>query len=486
MKSLCVDGIAFSPEDRPGGCVLIKAKQRKKKNQQQRNRRKKLEVLTEGNRQMKKVISVALAAMMILMFCAACAEEAEDPVVIRVGDFSYSKSLVEFTMHTAADQSGVYWETLEPEEKEIIRDAVVEEVIGIGIIENKLTEKGMHDFTEAEEEILRARAQAQYDQAWQGLYRYATEKGIEVTEEQVSQWLDSMGYTLDMFRMSLEAVERQFRMFDLFCDPVNPTADEIDTFYLENFVIPDQAKYENNIALYEQDVYLSGNASFYTPEGYSLVKWVTVPYPDDVAEEARPFNIRFTLEEAEVMDAYNALGTAAATVEDFSDLIPYREAYDQAGEKMKAAEAELISALSKALPAAEAVKEKIERQMADGMTFDHAVRIYDETQAFADPDNPGTPFHPDSPNWTGNMYEAAASLTEPGQIAAPILTADGMYIFYYASDLAGGAHELTAEERDMVVQNAVYTGQLNQLKAMMETWKQEYEITADLTLLNME
>lgn len=216
------------------------------------------------------------------------------------------------------------------------------------------------------------------------------------------------------------------------------------------------------------------------------MKWVVVPYPKEVETKARPINIRFTLEEAEVTAAFNALAAAAATVEDFNDLKPLREAYDQAGEKLKATETELLEALGQGLPAAQAVKDKIVRQMAEGMTFDHAVRIYDETQAFADPENRGTPFHPDSPNWTGNTYQAAASLTEPGQIADPILTAEGMYIFYYAEDMIGGAHELSKEERDLVAQNAVYAARLKQLKELLETWKQEYEITMDLSLLNME
>ncbi len=440
----------------------------------------------EENRPMKRITVFFLLLLVLFPWCPVLAEEAEDPVVIRLGAFSYPRSLVEFTMHSAADQNGVNWEVLEPEEKEAIRDAVAEQIVGIGIIENKLQELGKHDFTPAEQELIRASAQNQYDASWQRLYRYATEQGVEITEKEVSEWLDSMGYTLDMFRMSLEAAERQFRMFDLFCDIFSPTDDEIDAYYLENYVEPDREKYENNIALYEQDVFLSGSESFFTPAGYRLVKWVVVPYPKEVETKARPINIRFTLEEAEVTAAFNALAAAAATVEDFNDLKPLREAYDQAGKKLKATETELLEALGQGLPAAQAVKDKIVRQMAEGMTFDHAVRIYDETQAFADPENRGTPFHPDSPNWTGNTYQAAASLTEPGQIADPILTAEGMYIFYYAEDMIGGAHELSKEERDLVAQNAVYAARLKQLKELLETWKQEYEITMDLSLLNME
>lgn len=435
---------------------------------------------------MKRFFCTVLAALCLIPCCCGLSEAAEDPVAVRVGEYTYSKSLVEFTMHTAADQNGIYWELLEQEDKERIRDAVIEQVIGIGLIENILKEKGMHDFSDAEEEIIRMRAQTQYDQAWQNLYRYASESGINVTDAQVSEWMNDRGYTLERFRMSLEAAERQFRVFSLFCDTFTPTEDEIDAYYLEKYVEGDRKKYENNLALYEQEVFIKGNESFYTPAGYRLMKWVVVPYPEDVTRNARPLAVRFSLQETEVMNAYNTLAYAAASVEDFNELKPLREAYDRAGEKLKATEAELMDVLRQALPAAEALKEKIVRRMAEGMTFDHAVRVYDEKQVFADPDNPGTPFHPDSSNWTGNLYTAALSLTEPGQISDPVPVADGMYILYCAGLLPEGAHQLTAQEREMVAQNIVYDAQLRQLMELMETWKQQYAIETDLSRLNLD
>ena len=435
---------------------------------------------------MKRMLCTVLALICLALSVAAFAEAADDPVVVRVGDYTYSKSLVEFTMRSLADQNGLFWELLTQEQKELIRDAVIDQVIGIGLIENKLKEKGRHDFTEAEEELIRASAQNQYDQTWQQLYRYMNENGVSVTQQQVSEWLDSMGYTVEMFYLSGLASERQFRMFELYCDDVALTDDEIDAYYLENFVNPDREKYEYDISAYEEEILLTGSESFFTPEGYRLMKWVVVPYPDDVADRARPVNIKATLAETETLSAYNALAEAAATVEDFNDLKPYREAYDEATAALAAATEELVAALSEAMPEAEAVKSKIVKQMSEGMTFDHAVRLYDSEQTYADPSNTGMFFHLDSPNWTEGMYEKMASLTEPGALSDPLVAQEGMFIFYYAGDVPAGIHELTEEERQMVAQNATYNTQLNQLMELMEGWKQDYTITVDLERIDLK
>ena len=141
----------------------------------------------------------------------------EDPIAVRVGKYSYPKSLLEFSMHAAADQNGMLWEMTDQETRDAIRDAVVEQFIGIGIIENKLAEQGKHNFSVLEDELIRTSAQSQYLQMWNSLYQYMTESGMKVTQEEVSEWMESLGYTMDRFYENALASERQFRMFSLYC-----------------------------------------------------------------------------------------------------------------------------------------------------------------------------------------------------------------------------------------------------------------------------
>ena len=446
-----------------------------------------MEKQKQGQEQPKKRKRYVLAAVLLsLLFCCAAAAEKADPVVIRVGDYEYTESLVSFTMRITADQNGLFWELLSPEEKEVIRDAVVNQIIGIGIIENKLKEQGRHDFSSAEEEQLRAYAQQQYDQSWLGLQQYLSENGVDVTPKEVSEWLDMRGYTLDMYYQSALAAERQFIMFGLYCDIPEPTEDEIDAYYLETFVEPDREKYAEHIDTYETEILTKGSESFYVPEGYRYIRWVTVPYPEEIREEAQPAALKVSLTDELVLEAYNRLGRAAAQVADLNDLRPYRDDYDAAVAENQTAGAVLTEILQKALPEAERVKADISRCLEDGMPFHSAVSFYDEAQIYADPSAEASMFHPDSTAWNNAVREAMASLTEPGQLSDPVITADGMIIFYYEGDVPSGAHALTGSERELVKQNAVYTAQLAKLNSLIEDWKPDYRIETDISLIHLD
>ena len=434
---------------------------------------------------MKRMLCLVLTAVSLMSIYAAFAEAADDPVVVRVGDYTYSKSLVEFTMRSLADQNGVLWEVLSPEEKEMFRDAAVRQIIGIGVIESRLNELGRHDFSATEEEILRATAQSQYEQMWTTLYQYMQNNDIKVTETQVTQWLSEVGYSQDMFLESVKASERQFRMFDIYCGGVEITDDEVVAYYQEKYVRPDQERYENNVALYEEEMLKLGNAAFYVPEGYKYLKYIQVEYPEQLVKEAQPLLMRLSLTDENVVTAFNALALAAASVEELDELIPYREIYFEIKAENDAAGEAYLDKLREALPMAEAVLEKVKKGLAAGQSFELLISLYSGDDTFADPENPGTPFHPESPNWTGPMQEAALTLKETGDVSGPVVITDGMYILYYAGDMPGGAHELTDEEFEQVKQNAIYEAKLQKLTGLIDEWTQDYDIETHPELLDL-
>lgn len=435
---------------------------------------------------MKKTVLSLVLALALLAGCFACAEGAEDPVAVRVGNYTYSKSLVEFTMRSAADAANTLWDALTAEEKEKIRDAAIRDIIGIGIIENKLTEWGRHDFTENEEELLRANAQTSYDQMWTSLYRYMEENDVEVSKEEVTAWLDEMGYTLDMYFENAKAAERQFRMFEIYCADVELSAEEIDTYYLEEYVNPDRERYENDISLFEQEMVSKNNEAFFVPEGYIRLKWILLSYPETLWKEAEPQLFRVYLANAETEAAYNELAEKAATAEDWNELDSYRDLYDRNKAESEEAAAALIEKLSEALPAAEAAKALIREALDSGVSFEQLVNKYSSNTDFADPENPGTMFHPDSPNWSERTREAILQLKQPGDLSDPVVMSEGIYLFYYAGDVPAGVHELTEEERRALEQTALYKAKLNHLTELLEGWEEEYEINVDLSVLSMD
>ena len=435
---------------------------------------------------MKRMLCAVLTLVCLTLPAAAFAEAADDPVVVQVGDYTYSKSLVEFAMRSLADQNGMLWEVLSPEEKEAFRDAAVRQIIGIGVIEAKLAELGKHDFTANEEELLRSSAQASYDQIWLDFYQYMRDNNADFTEKDVTEWLEEMGYTLDMFFENAKAIERQFRMFDLYCADVKLTDSEIDAYYQETYVKPDQERYEHDIPTYEKEILLLGNESFFVPEGYRYLKWIMIPYPDELLKETRPQLFQLYLTENALKAAYDAMAEAATVVEDMNELISYREAFDECKAKNRAAGDALAAKLSQALPMAEEIAAEVREKLRQGTAFEQLVTKYSADDTYADPANPGIPFHPDSLNWSERQREGIATLQNAGDISAPVLASEGIYLLYYAADVPSGAHVLTDEERDALSQTALYSAQLNRLNELLEGWKQDYIIITNESLLDMD
>lgn len=172
-----------------------------------------------------------LLLSLLLLLCGVSAlSEAEDPVAVRAGAFSYTKSLVQFAYTASLDVVQAFNGEVSDEDRRAMLDSTIERMIGIGVIENKLTELGQYDFTEDEISTLQYAAQQQYEQTWQELYEMLHEQDDSVTEEEVTEWLADEGYSVDAFYREALVNERQFRMLSIYCDDVSLTRDEIKHF----------------------------------------------------------------------------------------------------------------------------------------------------------------------------------------------------------------------------------------------------------------
>lgn len=134
---------------------------------------------------MKKIIAVII----VLLLCGiGWAEQADDPVVVRVGDFSYPLSLVQQSLDSGLKASSTLnGEQLSDEEKAQMAEDVIGNIVGIGLIEAKLTEAGQHDFTDEEIELMKSTASTRYEELWQGVYQMMVKNGMDVTEAEVSE-----------------------------------------------------------------------------------------------------------------------------------------------------------------------------------------------------------------------------------------------------------------------------------------------------------
>ena len=112
---------------------------------------------------MKRLICIL--SVFCLSLCALALAEADDPVVVRVGDFSFTKSQLQSAVDTNVELTGILSsQALTDEEKLAQRDEAIQRFVGVGLIQCKLREAGQNDFTPEEEENLRAAARNLYEQ----------------------------------------------------------------------------------------------------------------------------------------------------------------------------------------------------------------------------------------------------------------------------------------------------------------------------------
>jgi parvulin-like peptidyl-prolyl isomerase len=357
--------------------------------------------------------------------------------------------------------------------------------VGLGVIENKLSEAGRNDFTDAELESLNQTARSKYEELWQLLYQQMKQKDSGVSEEAVTAQLEDMGYTFDAIYDELVLQTRQNRAIELFCQDVILNQSQVDEYYEEQFVAPDRADYENDIDRYDQEILMNNNEAFFTPEGYRYIRQIVLEFPQEALDATASEKVRFTRAAQSMTYALQELTLAATQASDWSeDLAAAKAAYDEAAKALETARADYSSALEAAtLPLVEDKVNEIKGQFAAGIDFKSLVSRFSTDRTERNISGEGYPFHPQSKQWPENFRAAAAALEKPGEISAPVVTEQGVHIIYYDSDVPAGAHVLTDEERELLNTAALRYYQLKKLNGLIEEWEKDYDIETHPELL---
>ena len=436
---------------------------------------------------MKKTLCLVLIALLAaLTACPALSEAAADPVVVRVGDVTFTKSQLESAVDTDVTLSEMMTQKyLTDEEKLRQRDETINRFIGVGLIEMKLRDAGKDDFTAEEEETLRAAAMSQYEAMWQGIWQRAQQSDRGFTEDQVTEFMQEQGYTSDAIYEELKADERRHRAVALFCPNMTLTEDMVEKYYEAEFLLPDRQRYENDLDLYEQEILANHNEAFYTPAGYRAIQQVLLDYPDEVTRGLRNENAHVNEAARAVAEAVQKVTEAALSGDSWDDVAEPRAQYDEALEALKSAQQAYTDKRKElALPLVRETVDAIYAEIDAGIDFNSIINKYSTDKNEQNLDKGGYPVHPDSKNWPGEFLEAVRKLEKPGDTSGPVLTDMGIHILYYASDIPEGAHELTAEERSALNASALYYYQTLELEKQMEVWRNEYEIETHPELLD--
>ena len=431
-------------------------------------------------------VYLLILVLMLAMIAPAWGETAaEDPVVVRVGSISYPLSVVQASLDDTLDMAGALLDTpVTDEDRQAGVEAAIEKFVNMGLIENKLTEAGKNDFTQSEDELLKGAAQNKYEELWQILYQRMKQSNEEVSEEDVTDIMDAQGYTVEAIYDELVTSERNHRAVDLFCPDVTITQEQVDAYYEERFVAPERERYQDNVALFEEEIVAANGESFYIPEGYRYIRQITLDYPKEATKAAKGLEKELSSAVQAVATAFQKLSVAATQVEDLNDLKELRAEYDSANEAaMARREAWLAKLQAESEPLLEETFRDIEARFAAGIDFKTLIEDYSTDKTEKNLSGDGYLFHPDSTSWPAAFVSAAKALAQPGDISKPVYSETAIHILFYAADAPAGEHALTEEERTQLNAATLQYYQNERLLELCDTWKANYDIETHPELL---
>ena len=240
-----------------------------------------------------------------------------------------------------------------------------------------------------------------------------------------------------------------------------------------------------NLDLYETEIIAQKNESFYTPEGYRAIKQILLAYPKEAERAVKNERARYNLAAQAMTEVMQQLLSAATQAESWEDMKDAKAAYDAAEAELKEARAELVKKRNAAArPLIQPTADAILEEFSAGIDIDTLIKRYSTDTNEANTTGGGYPFHPDSKNWTEEFSAAASKLRKPGEISQPVFSDLGIHILYYASDIPGGEHELTAQEEEILTASATDYYQGLELQKLIAEWKPDYEIETHPELMD--
>ena len=434
---------------------------------------------------MKRICLIVLFLSLLLTTCiSALSESAEDPVVVRVGDITFTQSEVQFGYVSSLDVLKAFNGEVTDEDRQVLLDGTIQRAVDIGVAECKLKQLGKYDFTEEELSTLQYSAQQAFDQTWQELYKRAQEEDVETTEAEITHWLEESGYTVDAYFREAQITERQYRLVEMYCSDIVLKQSDVDDFYMENYVEPDREKYENDIDLYDSEIALTNSEAFFVPEGFRYTKQIVLPLPDGFEDQLKPYERRVKSRLQDAQTVYLELADAAAEAETMEDFAEQKAAYKAAREKMEEARQAYLAKLKEAVPQVQDTVDTIRQATEAGIRFEDSIKKYSIDQQYVEGN--GIQFHPNSKRWPEPFGEAIAAMEKPGDLSEPVASDDGVHIFCYMGDVPAGVHTLTDEERAALEQSALRAAQKKKLDELVQEWKADYEIETHPELIDVE
>ena len=406
---------------------------------------------------MKKMTRLLALLMALLMALSASAlgetaEEPaplEDPVLFTLDGTTFTKSQVDEQL---ADMLAAGYVDSQSDYQTVI-DYMIQDIV----IQDKISELKLDQYTEAEKAAYAAQAKEEWDDLLDNYVSYyLTEDSEEARAEkrkEAEELYAEYGYSEEMILNNLLLQDSYERLQNSVCgDMVVNVSDADIRAVFDEYAAQDKDVYEDNVSLYE--LYSSyGQEIWYQPAGFRGVLHILLS-----VDEA----LMTTYQDAQ--NAYEeSLSSDGAEGADSQKLLSAAEAARQA-----------------ILDSQKAILDDIYAKLAAGTPFTDLIKLYNSDPGMEDEATlkEGYPVHQESVIYDSAFVSAAFSekMHKPGDVSDPAVGVNGVHVVYYLRDIPAGPIELSSEIAEQIRQYLVNVQRNDVFNEAIDGWLKGHEI----------
>ena len=433
-----------------------------------------------------KMMKRMLAILLMLVMCctlAACQKDdanAEtvgaavstgnpEDVLLTVGGYNLTRGEYEGYLRTLVDYYTNYgYDVTDPELMAMLRQFALQTGIEYAVLDQKLAELGL-SLTEEEADAARKTAQEEWNAtledglAYYGITADSTEQERADTLVVILAELEAMGYTEESYLADAVTYAGYDKLFEYVSKDITVSDEDVVTYY-NTLVEADRAVYENDAAAYETTQYMNQmymmygmtdyvTEIYYKPNGYRLVTHILLE-----ADEA-------------LLLAYTDLQAAYEEQQ-----LILEEGGEVTGDLVT--EEEIENARLAILAYVQPTVDEIMKKLEEGATFAELIPVYTADPGMADEAAiaAGYEVHMDSTNWVIPFRDQAFTVSNIGDVTAPVVTDYGVHIIQYVADVPGGPVELTDDMKAAFAEMLLSSAQRDAYNQAIAQWVEEADV----------
>lgn len=408
---------------------------------------------------------MAMAAALMLLCSLAVAQSPED-VMATVNGAAITRQAYENYLSNLSSYYAYYgYDVTTPENAAALRYMSLSTLVQLALMDQKIAEMGV-ELTDEEQAAAEEEGRTLWVEdvgnalSYYGVTASSTESERAAAMVQALAELEELGYTEETYIADAVSNALYVKLEALMVEGAAVREGEVEALYAE-LVEADRLRYADNAAEYESTLQLNtfalmyGMTEYYTdvwyiPEGYRNVVHILLPV------------------DAALLDSW---GDLQATWEEQQNLL--EEGGSITGEVITAEEVE--NAALAALATVQAQVDEINSRVAAGESFIDLIPLYtaDAEMDEAAEITSGWQVHMDSIFCPVGYRDAAFSLVNPGDVSAPFVSDEGVYIVCYVNDAEGGPVPLTQDIHAALHDQLLLEAENTQYQNTMNAWMTE-------------